>query len=193
KKVGFKPSKWTPVDLGPAGVVHAFRRARNLLQHLVRKHRLLRGVREVCRYHQRKAALAGPLAELDAAGLGQVLESLVRRHLVLRETAGSYSIHPAVRDHFHRVALSRDGGGRHDLLRHQMISLVRRPGQRLPEDAAGLDLVEEAIYHALQAGRRGEAWELYERGLGGLRHLGWRLGGMARGLRVLRGVAPCPD
>jgi hypothetical protein len=38
-----------------------------------------------------------------------------------------------------------------------------------------------------------EAWQLYERGLGGLRHLGWKLGEMARGLRVLRGFRECPD
>src|SRR5262249_8864398 len=34
---------------------------------------------------------------------------------------------------------------------------------------------------------------LYVEVLGGLRHLGWRLGEMARGLRILRGLDPCPD
>src|SRR5262249_35900231 len=56
-----------------------------------------------------------------------------------------------------------------------------------------LDLVEEAIHHAAQAGRPADALALYQDVLGGLRHLGWRLGEMARGLRILRGFDPCPD
>ena len=40
-----------------------------------------------------------------------------------------------------------------DIIREQLVSLVRRPGMRLPEDTRTLDLVEEAIHHALEAGR----------------------------------------
>src|SRR5262249_43760552 len=75
----------------------------------------------------------------------------------------------------------------------QMVSLVRQPGQRLPEDPATLDLVEEAIYHALQAGRTDEAEWLYREVVGGMRHLAWKLGEMTRGLRILRGFEHCPD
>jgi hypothetical protein len=53
--------------------------------------------------------------------------------------------------------------------------------------------VEEAIYHALQAGRVDEAEWLYREVLGGMRHLAWKLGETARGLRVLRGFPDCPD
>jgi hypothetical protein len=115
--------------------------------------------------------------------LHRILEDLVGWHLVLREADGSYSVHPAVRDHFARLAASHHGAW-HDLIREQMISLVQRPGQRLPAEPALLDLVEEAIYHALEAGRPEEAAGLYTHGLGGLRHLGWKLGEMARGLRM---------
>src|SRR5436309_14378449 len=53
--------------------------------------------------------------------------------------------------------------------------------------------MEEAIYHAQQACRPEDALGLYNDVLGGLRHLGWKLGEMARGLRILRGFEPCPD
>src|SRR5262249_20142545 len=81
----------------------------------------------------------------------------------------------------------------HDVLREHLVSLVQRPGKRRPEDAATLDLAEEAIYHAQEAGRVGEAQWLYTQMLGGLRHLGWKLGEMARGLRILGSFDPCPE
>ena len=62
----------------------------------------------------------------------------------------------------------------HDIIREQLVSLVRRPGMRLPEDTRTLDLVEEAIHHALEAGRVEEGAGLYNDVLGGLRHLGWK-------------------
>src|SRR5262249_39327647 len=86
-----------------------------------------------------------------------------------------------------------DRGRWHALLGQQLVSLVQRPGLRLPEDRASLDLVEEAIYHAAAAGASAEAVALYQEVLGGLRHLGWRLGEIARGLRILPGFNPCPD
>src|SRR5262249_54752499 len=48
-------------------------------------------------------------------------------------------------------------------------------------------------HHSLQAGRTEQAEWLYTHVLGGLRHLGWKLGEMARGLRLLRGFQSCPD
>src|SRR5207248_4162991 len=58
---------------------------------------------------------------------------------------------------------------------------------------ATLDLAEEAVYHSLQAGRVDEAAELYRHVLGGVRHLAWKLGEMARGLRILRSFGACPE
>ena len=56
-----------------------------------------------------------------------------------------------------------------------------------------LDLVEEAISHAVRAGEPAKAHGLYFQVLGGHRHLAWKLGEMARGLRIMRGFNPCPD
>src|SRR5262249_4838147 len=150
---------------------------------LVYKHCALRRVRELCRIHQRKWSLAGPLAPLDATALREVLDALVERHLVLREADGSFSVHPAVRDHFARLGSPADQGDWHDIIREQLISLVQRPGRHLPEDPVTLDVVEEAIHHALQAGQSEEAYALYRDVLGGVRHLAWKLGEIARGLR----------
>ncbi len=180
-------------DLEPADLLYAIKRVREQLRHLTYKHFSLQRVRELCRLYQRKWAMAGPLAELKAADVRQVLDNLVSRHLALREADGSFSVHPAVRDHFYRLATAGDQGSWHDIIREQLVSLVQRPGKRLAEDRTTLDLVEEAIYHAKQAGRTEEAVWLYSHVLGGVRHLGWKLGEMARGLRILRGFELCPD
>ncbi len=127
------------------------------------------------------------------AGLARGQRLLRLTHLPVAHGQEAISIHPAVRDHFHRVATLSGQGDWHDIIREQIVNLVQRPGMRLPEDRATLDLVEEAIYHAQQAGRGDEAWKLYDQVLGGLRHLGWKLGEMARGLRILRGFDPSPD
>jgi hypothetical protein len=196
QKLGFgkksRPAGAEP-ELSPSDVWEGVRRGKRGLRYLAAKHFALRRLRELCQTHQSKWALAGPLAALEVPGLLRTLGALVGRHLVLREADGSYSVHPAVRDHFHRLAAAVDQGAWHDLLREKLISLVRQPGRRHPEDPAELDLVEEAIYHALEAGRAEEARGLYEHVLGGLRHLAWKLGESARGLRVLRGFRPCPD
>jgi hypothetical protein len=180
-------------DFDPVDVRNVILRVKAELYQLTYKHFLLARVRELCHLYQRKWALAGPLARLDAAGLRRALAALCDRHLVLRESDGSFSVHPAVRDHFGRLGTEAERGDWHDLLREQMISLAHRPGRQLPEDARTLDFVEEAVYHALTAGQRDKAEWLYHNVLGGLRHLGWKLGETNRGLRVLRQFDPCPD
>lgn len=180
-------------DLSPVDVLRLMRFAEEGLRWLAFKHEALRRVHELCRLHRQKWALAGPLASLDAAGLYRALDSLVNRHLVLCESDGSYTAHPAVRDHFARLGDASERGRQHELLRQQLMSLVHQPGLAHPQDRVTLDLVEEAIYHAQQAGQATEAFRLYEETLGGLRHLGWKLGEMARGLRILGGFNLCPD
>ncbi len=150
-------------------------------------------VREQCRLYQQKWQASGPLATLDAEGVSAALAALVGRHLVLREADGSLSVHPAVRDYFARLMTATERGFWHHLIGDQLISLVQRPGRRLPTDQASLDLTEEAITHALGAGQPDKAWNLYAHVLGGHRHLAWKLGEMARGLRILRGFDVCPD
>jgi hypothetical protein len=192
-QLGWEPVRDLLEDLSPADVLKRFRRVERQLCWLAFKHSALKSIHELCRVHHHKWSLAGPLAPLDAAQLRQVLEALVGRHLVLREADGSFTAHPAVRDHFARLASASERGRWHELLRQQFMSLVNRPGLPHPQDRLTLDLVEEAIYHAREAGQTTEAVGLYQQVLGGLRHLGWKLGEMARGLRILRGFDPCPD
>ena len=193
EKMGWEPEAHTPEDLSHQDLEDRFRRVQRRLRRLALKHNVLKRVHDVCRIRQQKWELAGPLAVLDAAAVCRTLAALVDRHLVLREADGSFSVHPAVRDHFARLGDASERGGWHDLIRAQLVSLVSRPGRSLPEDKPALDLVEEAIHYALESGRDEQAKEIYERGLGGLRHLGWKLGEMARGLRILRGFRQCPD
>lgn len=190
---GKKAPPWIAAELTPSDFIQGTRVAKRNLLFLAAKHFALRRVRELCRTYQRKWSLAGPLAFLNPQELREVLSVLVGRHLVLAEADGSFSVHPAVRDHFGRLAAARDQVAWHDLLREQLVSLAHRPGKQLPADPATLDLVEEAIHHALAAGRTDEAQWLYLQVLGGLRHLGWKLGEMNRGLRILRGFNPCPE
>jgi hypothetical protein len=192
-QLGWESSYRTPDDLGPADVLRQLRYVERQLRWLACKHEALRSVHELCRLHRQKWKFAGPLATLDSTELRRVLESLVSRHLVLRESDGSLTAHPAVRDHFALLGSAADRGDQHALLRQQLMSLVHQPGLKHPQDRVTLDLVEEAIYHAQQAGKTAEAFRLYEETLGGLRHLGWKLGEMVRGLRILRGFDPCPD
>ncbi|HZV07161.1 MAG TPA: hypothetical protein VE999_18915 [Gemmataceae bacterium] len=191
--LGWDKQHGIPADLGPVDVLKLLRKVECRLHWLALKHETLRRVHELCRLHRQKWVLAGPLASLDAAGLRQVLDALVSRHLVLRESDGSFTAHPAVRDHFARLGSDTERGRHHELLRQQLMSLVHQPGMKHPQDRVTLDLVEEAIYHALEAGQTAEAFRLYEETLGGLRHLGWKLGEMVRGLRILRGFKLCPD
>ena len=180
-------------DLTPADVLHAYRRVRQILQRFAIKHLALRRVHEICHLYQQKWQAGGPLSALDADSLRQTLATLVRRHLALREADGSITVHPAVRDYFGQLATASERGFWHHLIGEQLISLARRPGLQLPTDPASLDLVEEAISHAAQSGQSDKALKLYTQVLGGHRHLAWKLGEMARGLRIMRGFNPCPD
>jgi hypothetical protein len=180
-------------DISPADVAQALRWVKINLQRLAVKHRALRLVHQHCRLFQRKWQESGPLAALEARQLDEVLSALVDRHLVLREADDSVSVHPAVRDYFGRLATASERGFWHHLIGQQLIRLIARPGVRLPEDSASLDLAEEAISHALAAGEADKAWSIYTQLLGGHRHLAWKLGEMARGLRIVRGFVPCRD
>ena len=188
-----KAASGLPEDLTPEDVVLGVRRAKHTLQRFALKHLVLKRVNELCGLYQRKWQSSGPLSTLDAEALRQALNRLVDRHLALREPDGSLSVHPAVRDYFRQLETASEQGFWHRLIHEHLLSLVRRPGMRLPTDKAALDLVEEAISHAHQAGEYAEALQLYNHVLGGHRHLAWKLGEMARGLRIIARFDPCPD
>jgi hypothetical protein len=67
--------------------------------------------------------------------------------------------------------------------------LAQRPGGMYPSDAGTLDLLEEIVYHTLEAGRIQEAWGIYRDRIGGYRNLIWRLGDYKRGERICQGFA----
>ena len=180
-------------NLVPADVIMTFRSIKRILQNLAFKHRVLCRVRQLCALFHQKWRASGPLASLDAVELGQVLSALVGRHLVLCEADQSVSVHPAVRDYFSQLTPASERGLWHHLIGEQLIRLIQRPGSRLPADPASLDLAEEAISHALAAGRTEQAWSLYTHLMGGHAHLAWKLGEMARGLRIVKAFTPCPD
>ncbi len=136
---GAKPSGAAFADLNPADVALAVRRARQALHRFAIKHRALLLVRAQCRLYQQKWQASGPLALLDGAELNQAVTALVGRHLVLREADGSLSVHPAVRDYFAHLATASERGFWHHVIGEQLISLVQRPGLRLPEDQAALE------------------------------------------------------
>jgi hypothetical protein len=182
-----------PEDLTPGDVMHGVRRAKQTLHRFALKHMVLKRVHELCDLYQKKWRASGPLSALDPGELRIALDSLVNRHLVLREPDGSLSVHPAVRDYFRQLETASEQGFWHHLIHEHLLTLVRRPGMRLPTEKASLDLVEETISHAIRAGEIDQALELYNQVLGGHRHLAWKLGELARGLRIIRGFDPCPD
>jgi len=188
-----KPSESGATDLTPADVMQAFRRVKQTMWQLAIKHVILRRVRELCSLYQQKWKSSGVLSALDAESLSKVLGALIARHLVLTEADGSVSVHPAVRDYFGQLATASERGFWHHLIGEQLIGLIQKPGVHRPSDQASLDLAEEAIAHALRAGLREKALHLYTHVLGGHRHLAWKLGEMARGLRIIRSFEPCPD
>jgi hypothetical protein len=136
-------------------------------------------------------ALAGSLAGLTEAQIDELVDRLIDRHLVYRESHNKYTVHPAVRDHFYR--LFRDPSDVHGAIAKHFGTLAQRPGIGLPTDKESLDLLEELIHHATQAKSISEAVEIYFSRLGGNDHLNGTLGEYARTYRILSTFPECPD
>jgi hypothetical protein len=137
------------------------------------------------------AAVAGALKGASKEEVAADLQALVSLHLAGIDTNGRYTVHPAIRDHFYR--LFRDPTAMHEAVRGHLVPLSHRPGIGLPEDAEALDLLEELVYHAIQAGSVREAAEIYMGRLGGNDHLNTHLGEYNRTYRILRAFPECPD
>ncbi|GAG24518.1 unnamed protein product, partial [marine sediment metagenome] len=155
-----------------------------------------------------KEEISGPdLAGLSAAELQHRLDLLVEARLLEegeRERTGTetqtegaaaekvtvYSVHPAVRDGFLR-SLDADAAQRgHDTARAGLEALLsERPGGEYPSHPATLDLLEEIVYHTLEADHAQEAWNIHRNRIGGFKNLGWRLGAYERGERICRAFA----
>jgi len=151
----------------------------------------------------RKSNISGPaLARLNRKALQAKLDLLTDMRLLERSKDGKYSVHPAVRDGFLK-GLDPDAAGKgHAAVREGLeAQLGDRPGEENPSDPAILDLLEEIVYHTIEAGAPEEAWNIYWSRIGGYKNLGWRLGDYERGERICRAFAggrppesaPLPD
>lgn len=135
--------------------------------------------------------VSGGLKGISERNLSEIVSSLSELHLIQFDKEGLISVHPAVRDHFYR--LFRDPGYVHSAVSSHLLSLTERPGIGLPIGKESLDLLEELVYHALQAGQEDEARYVYFDRLGANDHLNTRLGEYARSHRMLTAFKECPD
>jgi TIR domain len=132
------------------------------------------------------------LAALDEEQVEKKLSYLVRIHLLNEHTSSEtnrqlstvFTIHSVARDGFVLDGeIARQG---HEATRQEMIaSLGGLPGlKNYPCTLAHLDLLEEIIYHTLEAGQSDPAWHIFAYSMGGYQNLGWRLGDHERGQRI---------
>jgi hypothetical protein len=135
--------------------------------------------------------IAGSLSNHSGVDLAECLNRLLARHLIYKETNLRFTVHPAVRDHFYR--LFRDASEVHGAIAEDIGILANRPGIGLPSDKHSLDLLEELIFHAIQARSIDEAIEIYFNRLGGNEHLNNTLGEYSRTHRILAAFPECPD
>lgn len=115
-----------------------------------------------------------------------------RRSMVYPSESGPstlYSVHPAVRDGFlsgFDVKAARCG---HEAISQGLPALLGDRWGTNPYTPTTLDLLEEIVYHTLQAGPVDNAWDIYCQQIGGYWNLGWRLGAYQRGERICRAFA----
>lgn len=124
------------------------------------------------------------LLPLSKADVHRIMRRLINLHLVVREGDDYLTVHPSVRDHFYRLFV--EPARFHGLVREYYSALATRPGVQLPTDRGALDLLEEVIHQALEAGELKEAMTIYWSRLGGYQHLAWNLGDYLRCHRILR-------
>lgn len=141
-------------------------------------------------FSNRNRSTSGSLKGASLDIIKRLLNRLVKLHLVLEESVGIYTTHPAVKDHFYRQ-FQQLGNYHSEVVKH-FSSLVSRPGLEKTSDPELLNLLEEIVYHSISAGRIEEAKEVYKDKLGGALHLGFELGEYARGLRILESFPNCP-
>lgn len=140
---------------------------------------------------QHKEHVAGSLASVNDDMLAEDLDDLVSRRLAGKDGHDRYTIHPAIRDHFYRRF--RDPSVVHQAVREHLVPLSHRPGIGLPTDKESLDLLEELVYHAIQAGSNREAAEIFVGRMGGGEHLNTNLGEYTRTFRILSAFPESPD
>jgi tetratricopeptide (TPR) repeat protein len=139
----------------------------------------------------RSADISGALHDVRLPDLRESLWRLARLHLVLRELGDTFTVHPAIKDHFYRSFI--DPRTLHEAVGRHYSTLAGEPGVGLPVRAKVLDILEELVYHTISSGRAAEAEEIYRVRLGGYEHLAWQIGQYSRCIRILTGFPRCPD
>jgi len=102
--------------------------------------------------------IAGALKRLSKGQLSAMLARLEDLHILLREGADAYTIHPIIRDLFYSSI--QDTGAMHGAVRQHFVNLALAPGQDGREE--NLALLEEIVFHSVKAGQRGEAIDVLE-------------------------------
>ncbi|WP_437753887.1 AAA family ATPase [Sorangium sp. So ce1389] len=156
--------------------------------------------------HGSCASAAEALSGLDCGALRAALARLSTLHLIQADTKGGlteYGVHAAIKAHFYERMLSATVVQVHEDAYRALSSLPRplsapphslsdRPTRPRLLDESELYRVDDALYHAVRAGRFREAYDLY-RLLLGYEHIGARLGAYAVGERVVRRFFPGGD
>lgn len=129
----------------------------------------------------RSKLASGPLVGMRETEFQRLFKYLIRLHLVLEESRGRYTIHPAIRDYFYHLFTKPKVV--HGAVYDYLFSLVTRSGVHLPKDKEALDLLEEVIYQSIQIGNPEAAEEVFDKSLGGSTWL-VGLGEISRGYRI---------
>ncbi|MCP4583574.1 MAG: toll/interleukin-1 receptor domain-containing protein [candidate division Zixibacteria bacterium] len=132
------------------------------------------------------------LARLSKNNLQAKLDILVDMRLLEANKTDSkfkYTIHPAVRDGFLKGLDKDTAKSGHEAARKGLEASLGKQPEEYPSDPASLDLLEEIVYHTLEAGHAQEAFDVYWDRIGGYENLGTRLGAYERGERICRAFA----
>jgi len=150
-----------------------------------------KGKQKISGWHLARLRHEGVGAKLTLLSEMRLIESTTRSDIegASEESLVIFSIHPAVRDGFLRSLDTESTLQGHEAAREGLEAALGRHTETNPSDPAVLDLLEEIVYHTLEAGQTQEAWEIHQRRIGGFKNLGWRLGAFERGERICRAFA----
>ena len=138
--------------------------------------------------------IAGALAGCDKPHLKVMLEGLRELGLVFHSDSSderrTYSAHPFLRDFFRSLLGTTKPEQIYEAVRRNLaLGLEERPSNK-PTDPKDLDRYERLIEVTRLAGQTTAAYELYWEAVGGLRHLGWRIGDYERARRIAVSFSP---
>lgn len=119
--------------------------------------------------------------------LVMLLNSLKARGLVFEyrsDSSVTWTAHPFLREKF-RDLLGCPPEKVFDVVAQSLGAGLEKRPEEMPSDPGVLDRYERLIEATRLARREQEAFDLYQDGMGGYKHLGWALGEYQRGYRIL--------